>query len=238
MLLSLFLTLAISWVQATTFRPQAIEQQIDEADGILQGHYLRSQVIRQANGSLATQMIFKMEREIGLQSDLMGMDEIIVHYPGGSLNGETTTIEGVPTFVAGEKVVLFIKSFDNRYWGMNLGFGSYRMVNYGKDVVLINYLFPQLPKIGQVKLREFDQAVRKIKSSDLKTVKSFSYSPTEVQRAPASLDKENSRQNRSVASSVIQSENKEDQPKYGYFWLLAILGFLGGLYRMGQQKSR
>ena len=72
------------------------------------------------------------------------MDEVIVHYPGGKLNDKHMKVEGVPEFTPGEKVLLFIKSVNNRYWGMNLGFGSFRVINYGKEIILVNYILTQL----------------------------------------------------------------------------------------------
>ena len=45
---------------ATVFQPQPVEQQIKESDGIMIGHYLKSRFVKLDDGSVATQMIFKM----------------------------------------------------------------------------------------------------------------------------------------------------------------------------------
>lgn len=124
--LLIFLSVFSLGAIATTFRIQPIENQIKEADGLFQGNFLRKKTIALEDGRLATQMIFKMSKEVGLQSDFFGMDEVIVHYPGGTLNGITSQVDGVPEFVSGEKVVLFIRNVDNRYWGLNLGYGSFK----------------------------------------------------------------------------------------------------------------
>lgn len=234
----IFLFLFSTLLQATTFSPQPIEQQITESDGLFQGNFLKSKTIELENGSLATQMIFKMTKEVGLQSDFFGMDEVIVHYPGGKLKDKHIKVEGVPEFFPGEKVMLFIRSVDNRYWGMNLGFGSYKVINYGKETVMINYIFPLHPQVGQVSLEHFEKLVKKIKGSSLKVVRTMQY-PTasdqnQIQRLPAS---EIERQNRTVASKSEQLDNQEDQPNFNVFWLILGLGLFGGLFRMGQRRS-
>jgi hypothetical protein len=223
-------------LQATTFKPQPIEQQIKESDGVFQGNYLKSKTVELENGSLATQMVFKMTNEVGLQSDFFGLDEVIVHYPGGKLNDKHLKVEGVPEFVAGEKVILFIRSIDNRYWGMNLGFGSYKVINYGKETVMINYIFPQHPQVGQISFQHFEKLVKHIKGSSLKVVKTLEY-PTaldqsQIMRMPAS-DSEG--QNRTIASKSEQLDNQEDQPSFSALWLIIALGIFGGLFRMNRR---
>jgi hypothetical protein len=223
-------------VSATTFQVQPVERQIQEADGIIQGHFLRSKTIELENGSLATQMIFKMTKETGLQSELFGLDEVIIHYPGGAKGDQIVRVDGVPEFLGGEKVVLFISNVQNRYWGMNLGFGSFKVVNYGRQTILVNSLFPEHPKVGQVGLEYFEKAVKDIRGSSFKVVQVQHY-PTIPQtegRAPASLDTEG--QNRSLASNSEESENDGSSPVTMY-WLIALLGFTGGLFRLTRYKT-
>jgi hypothetical protein len=232
----LLLLLPLHLLQATTFRPQPIEQQIKESDGLMQGHYLKKKTIQLEDGTLATQMLFKMNKEVGLQSELFGMDEVIVHYPGGKLGDKHIKVEGVPNFVTGEKVVLFIRNINNRYWGMNLGFGSYKMVNFGKETILVNSIFPDIPKIGQVKWGDFESAVKSIKGVSLRYVDAQTDGPLKHQlkqdRLPAS-----ERQNRSVASVAEQVENNQDAPILSVFWLVILLGFAGGIFRFSVIKS-
>lgn len=225
-------------VQATTFRPQPINQQIQESDGLFQGNYLRSKTVELEDGALATQMFFKMTKEVGLQSDFFGMDEVIVHYPGGKLNDKHMKVEGVPTFTPGEKVLLFIKSVNNRYWGMNLGFGSFRVINYGKEIVLVNYIFPEHPQFGQVSFGHFEREVKRIKGSSLKVVQSTEY-PTqldqsEMQRIPASVSEG---QNRTVASKTEELDNQDGQSTLNVFWLIMALGLIGGMFRMNNRRA-
>ncbi len=228
---------------ATTFKVQPIEQQIKDSDGLFQGNYLRKKTVILENGSVATQMIFKMSREVGLQSDFYGMDEVIVHYPGGKTENAEVKVDGVPSFVAGEKVVLFIKSVDNRYWGMNLAFGTYKVINYGNEVMLVNALFPEEPKVGQIKYYDFEKSVKDIKGLNLKVVVSTDY-PTipnqnpieevESGRSPASVSEG---QIRTIASEADQSDNEEGLPHKNIMWLILALGITGGIFRFSNSRA-
>jgi hypothetical protein len=223
---------------ATTFQLQDVKQQLKAADGVMMGNFLKSKGVVLENGSIATQMIFKMNREYGLQSDLFGMDEVIVHYPGGRVGDRFTQVDGVPQFVSGEKVALMIKNVNNRYWGLNLGMGTYKVINYGKEVMLINSLFPDNPQIGQIRLDEFEKSIKFIKGTGLKTVYMNDY-PSEVdkdqRRMPASLVEEGKK--RSIASKSEQVENEGADVGLQTYWLIGVLAFLGGLFRFMRQKT-
>lgn len=227
----LYLILPLS-VGATVFHRQPISQQIQEADGIVVGHYLRKKSIRMEDGKIATQMIFKMKKEIGMQSDLFKMDEIIVHYPGGTFMEETVKVEGVPFFSPGESVIVMIKSHQDRFWGMNLGFGTFKIVNYGKETMVVNNLFPEDPIAGQIQLEVFEKKVREIKGESLKVVKGDLQTQEQIPeqhfRRPASVDEEG--KNRAIASKSIQEENEEGI-KLSSLWLLMTLALMGGLFR-------
>lgn len=220
---------------ATVFQLQPVEQQIKEADGIVIGHYLRSRPVRLDDGAIATQMIVKINKEVGMQSDLFGMDEIIVHYPGGTLDNETMRVEGVPEFVPGENVVFMIKSHQDRYWGLNLGFGTFKIVNYGKEKLIINTIFPENRQVGQMKLEEFERNVKVIKGSSLKVVMGNAY-PTEKDndgRMPASTVEG---KNRAIASKTEEGENNQGSGA-NTMWLVFILAGMGGMFRLMRQKE-
>jgi hypothetical protein len=234
-LLLLLLSLPLG---ATVFQKQTVDQQIKEADGIIIGHYLRSKSIKLENGSIATQMIFKMNKEVGMQSELFGLDEIIIHYPGGKLGDQHVKVEGVPTFVSGEQVVLMIKSYQDRFWGMNLGFGSFKVISYGYEKMIVNTLFPNDPLIGQMRMEDFEKNVRKIKKANFKVVLTPSY-PTEsdkdsIARIPASITEG---KNRAIASISEPEENGVDQTEVPTAWLDFLLAILGAVFRFVRQKE-
>lgn len=239
MLIRLFLLLLSVPVYATVFQVQPVTQQIREADGIIQGHFLRSQPVKLENGSIATQMIFKMNKEIGMQSELFGMDEIIIHYPGGKIGDVITSVEGVPKFIPGEKVVVMVKSYEDRFWGMNLGFGSFKVINYGNEKLIVNTIFPKNRVAGQMKMEDFEKQVRLIKGSRMKVVYAPGYPSEKIkngERAPASTLEEG--KNRAIASKTDQGENgMATEEGLNPFWLVLLLAILGGMFRLSRQKE-
>lgn len=231
----LFITLLMSsQLMATVFTKIPVQEQIKEADGILVGHFLKQKSLKLEDGMIATQMFFKISREYGLQSDMFGLDEVIVHYPGGTFEGMTSKIDGIPHFIAGEKVAIFTKNIENRYWGLNLGYGTFRVVNYGNQIMLVNSIFPSDGKIGQVKLADFERDVRAIKGVSLKVVQNTPRSAPEADRTPASEGPSGGK-NRSLASEAPERENEGGA--LGQFWLVVFLAFLGGAFRLFRQKT-
>jgi hypothetical protein len=234
-LLLLLLSLPVG---ATVFQMQTIDQQIKDSDGIIIGHYLRKKSIKLENGSLATQMIFKMNKEVGMQSELFGMDEIIIHYPGGKLGDQHVKVDGVPEFVSGENVILMVKSSQDRFWGMNLGFGSFKVINYGNQKMIVNTLFPNDRNVGQVSMEDFEKTVKLIKKSSFKVVMAPSY-PSESGsetplRMPATVEEG---KNRTIASISEGEENRKDQTEFTSVWLVLFLAMLGGVFRLIRQKE-
>jgi len=224
-----FMSLTLS---AATFKVQSIAEQVQESEGIIIGHFLKKKSIKLENGMLATQMIFKMNKEFGLQSELFGQDEVIIHYPGGQVEDENVRIEGVPEFMSGEKVVLLIKSIDSRYWGLNLGLGTFKLINFGKETLLINTLFPSDVRVSQMRLEDFEKTIKKIKGHNLKVV-DIPYEPIpELDRMPASVVEG---KNRTLASKVEERENSSNMPSLSTFWLVVTFALLGGLFRFFRQ---
>lgn len=226
---------------ATVFLKQSVSEQLHEADGVVVGHYLRSKTIELEDGRLATQMIFKMNQELGMQSDLIKMDEIIVHYPGGTKDGMSVFVDGVPKFIQGEKVTILIKNSEDRYWGLNLGMGAFRIVKYGDDSVLVNTVFPEDKKIGQIKFNEFEKILENVKGTGLR----FVYSPIEIPhdpektavRSPASVDGVQVGKNRTIASTGKELENQESKSVLEMGWLALALALLGGYYQLKRRGN-
>jgi hypothetical protein len=225
------LLLLVSYsVSATTFKRVPLETQLKEANGVFIGNYLKSQSVRLEDGTIATQMVFKMDREVGFQSEQFGMDEVIIHYPGGSLDGVTTVVQGVPSFNPGEKVALLSKSVDNRFWGLDLSYGSYKVIVYGSTTVLFNLAFPENQEFGQITLTDFEAKVGAVKSP-LTIVRS----PIDVtaSRSIASVD-EMEQVERTVASEKVP---EPIEPSQDYFWLLFFLSLMGGIFEFVRKKK-
>lgn len=223
-------------MSATTFKIQQVDQQLRQADGVFIGHYMKKKYIELEDKTIATQMVFKMKKEIGLQSELFGMDEVLIHYPGGKWKGKTVEVQGLPEFIPGEQVVIFTRSIENRYWGLNLGMGTYKIIRYGNDPLMVNTLFPHDSQMGQIKLEDFEKSVRIIKGRSLKVVSAQQYpieSGKEV-RKPASLLQA---KNRTVAGGSEERENRAEETGFHPMWLLVFLGFMGSCFRLARQRQ-
>lgn len=219
---------SLSW--GTTFMRASVDTQLEEADSVFIGHFLEQRSVQVEDGQIATQMVFKLSREYGLNSEQFGLEEIFVHYPGGSLNGETVVVDGVPSFSSGERVVIMAKNIDNRLWGLNLALGSFKLINYGKEVLLVNQVFPTDPNVSQIKLGEFESKVKRIKGLNLKTVRSLD-SHEKLKKSQG--------KNRSIASVSESVENdQETSSQPGTFWLLVTLSLIGGLAGYRVQRGR
>jgi hypothetical protein len=216
-----------SW--ATLFAIQPIETQIKESNAIMEGIFLESKTIELENGKLATQMIFKVKREWGLKSDFFDMEEVIIHYPGGKLGNKNIFVEGVPSFTVGERVVILTKNIGNRFWGLNLGLGSFKVITFNNKPILMNSLFPHDKRVSQIELNDFDSKVKLIKNESIKSLRSQFYTQDSKSRFPAS---EQMGKNRSIASTMDSEENKDDQPSTGVFWLIAFFALIGGCSRL------
>jgi hypothetical protein len=223
-------------VLATTFRAQPVDQQLRHADGVFEGLYLKKKYVQLEDGSIATQMVFKMKKEYGLQSELLGMDEVLIHYPGGKWKDKVVEVQGLPDFLPGEQVVIFTRSIANRYWGLNLGLGTYRIITYGNDPMLINSIFPNDPNIGQMKLDEFEKTVKKVKGSSLKLVTVQQY-PIESERELRSPASQTEGKNRTVAGGSEEGENSTAETGFHPLWLLAFLAVMGSCFRLARQRQ-
>ena len=100
--------LLISAGWATSFRVLPVEKLIAPADAILLGDFLTSKTVELEDGTLATEARFKIEKELGLDAEDFGLSEIKVFYPGGKRGDRIVQVEGAPTFVPGEKNVVFL----------------------------------------------------------------------------------------------------------------------------------
>lgn len=227
-------------VSATIFMPQPLESQIHEADGILVGQYLKQEAIELENGSIATKMFFKVDKEHGLQTDVFHTNEVIVHYPGGMLPDRGVKVDGVPDLMPGTPVVLMIKNIENRFWGMNLALGTFHIVKYGEEKYLINKVFPTQAGLGQTKYTDFEKLFRKVKGENLKVVRSGErFEEQQASRSIASsTDIEEEVGNfRKVAATSEKADNIEETSLGQIWWLVGFLAFLGAVsvWRRRQQ---
>lgn len=232
------LLISASW--ATTFQPLPVEKLIGPADAILLGDFLTSKTVELEDGTLATEARFKIEKELGLDAEEFGLSEIKVFYPGGKRGDRVVQIDGTPTFVPGEKNVVFLTlQPDGRLWVQGLAMGTFRVVRLGGTTMLINAVFPSHPEISRQEMGKFLRKVSDIKGKSLKEIRSDKYvleSQKDRTRQVTGQTKGNSR---SIASTENGIENRAEPNVMNSFWLVMIFGFLGALMTWwGRQKMR
>lgn len=159
--IAVYFLLITSQVFATSFIPISIKEQIRESDAIVYGQVVSKKVVTHPDIKIATEVILKVEKWI----DLVPEDSLIsVYYPGGTLDGKSVVIDGSPEFELNEKVVLFLgKDEQDKFWVRNLGLGKYTEKKLGTSSILVNQIFPNHPKIGQVPFSIFIEMAQRLK---------------------------------------------------------------------------
>jgi hypothetical protein len=110
--------------------------EIERASAIVVGRVLGSRV---EASRLGIETVTAIALEEAIKGNAGSVVEI--HTPGGTLDGETRLVPGVPTFVDGERVLLFLyRRDDGAYTISDLGIGTFRFVRdaIGRELAVRN----------------------------------------------------------------------------------------------------
>jgi len=125
---SLFLLTFLGSLQAATVQRFALEELTDNAERIFVG------ICRQATAERLAGQPFTRYRFTVIET-LKGepRDELEFHLPGGRLDGVHNRIPGMPSFVPGERSVLFLTAENQlgHTWPVGLGQGKFRIETMG-----------------------------------------------------------------------------------------------------------
>jgi hypothetical protein len=223
-LLFLIFSIYSDTIFSTVFVPVPIKDQIIESSAIVMAHYLDKKSEKMDDGQIVTSLVFSLQKETGLSAKEWGFDEILVYVPGGQVGDFVTKVEGVPEFVSGEKVVLFLREQDGRFWLQNLGLGAYGVVKVGDELVLNNRVFPSNVDMGSIKLGKFEELVDRYKGQKL----------TQVLRDESKFFTGNSR---SIASIKNKEENSTSKTQPHVLWLVFLLAVLGCGWMVYKKRS-
>lgn len=226
----LCLMLSLSAI-GSTFVPISIKKQVKESDAIVYGKVINSESIPDAGG-VVTRVFIRTDKWLGLE---VSNNHIEVLYPGGTLENIATSVAGTPTFREGEQVVIFLsQDKKGRYWGRNLGLGKYSEKNFGDGKILVNEIFPSHPKMGQIPSRYFFNLVPKLKAKEF-TVRSKDKYEIQELRSRSRIKAEK-KYGRSVAG-VSNRKEEESRNTISIFWLLVILGLMGGFSVLKNKRN-
>ncbi len=232
-----------SWCYATSFQPVSNQAMIQEADIIVKGTYISKNYQRLEDGKIATELIFEVQSEYGLNSKEIKIEEVSIYYPGGKIGDVIQQIEGIPEFLPGQKSLILARVLDDgRVWGLSLGLGTYHVVKMGSKEMLINSIFPSDALMSSWDWEYFQDKVKKIKSEKMNHLYLDKYSD-ENQRTSLNMNDKSVAEegkNRSIASINYKGENRakeeNESQSFGLIFLLGILGGLSGF--MARQKRR
>jgi hypothetical protein len=225
---------------ATSFQVVPLDKLLTPADAILLGDYLNSKSVELEDGMIATEAVFKIEKELGLDAEDFGLSEIKVYYPGGKVGDKVVSIEGTPQFISGEKSLLLLTNGpDGRIWVQGLAMGTFKVVRVGKKSLLINSVFPGSPELSQIEITQFMRKVSAVKGENLKEINSDKYVRESEKQRSLQVASKAQGNSRSIASARDNTENRTEPNLMNSFWLVTILGFLGALTTWwGRKKMR
>ncbi|MAX65472.1 MAG: hypothetical protein QF441_11955 [Bacteriovoracaceae bacterium] len=227
--LFLFNFLSISFLaHSTTFVPLTIKQQIKTSDGIVKGEVVALSYEQDNQQEIVTKATILADKWVGLNNE----DNLVdVYYPGGKVGNHVLRIPGAPKLNIGEKVVLMLRNQSEKIWVNNLGLGKFSLKKLGDNYILVNQVFPANPKVGQMKLEKFLNLVEWVKKTKFKERFKDKY---EISREKAVS---NNMRNEGVSRSIASTEaNKKPKP-FSNYWLVLILGALGIIVRVVNNKK-
>ncbi len=228
---------------ATTFIPISFERQIKDSDAIIQGTYVTQFSKKLADGNIATEFLFDVEKSQGLKnSELRGYTNFKVLSLGGDWQGETYKVHGAPRFKKNESVILFLKKDKHGYWIQNLSLGKYKLKQVGTEVLMISSVFPYHPQMGQIKVEDFYSKVEKIKVVTL-----VDYNPDYSKagyhlRKPATNSFEShhvtiKKNDKKEASKTHRVPNSLPKEEMNIWWLIVLFALMGGISSILIKKS-
>ncbi len=230
------LVFASAW--ATTFEPIPLEKLAHTADAVVIGDFLKSKTIILEDGLVATEALFKIEKELGVDAEEFGLSEIKVYYPGGHSNDAALKVEGAPQFVPGEKrALLLTQHTDERLWIQGMALGTFKIVKIGQKTLVVNSVFPTYSELSNIELSQFQRKISSVKDRPFKEVFTDKYY-NEFKKSKTRFVSQKDGNSRSIASNEDTTENSNNSQSMSSFWLLALLGVMGVLKKWWSLKDQ
>lgn len=223
----MFLTLWITQAFGTTFIPVPIKKQVLESSGIVKGAVVTVNAEEDEKGRIITRVFLRADKWIGVKPI---SNHLEIFYPGGQLGDRVQLVHGTPKFNEGEKVVLLLKENNEKLWIQNLALGKFMIKKYGTLDVLINSVFPNNPKVGQIPLSSFYELATNIKKKEFKERFKDKYELQKKKYAYQNIGK-------SGRSIAFVGKVEEAEEHFNISWLIALFGLLGGVFTFIRRKQ-
>lgn len=216
---------------STTFVPVTIKDQVGESHGIVKGEVVSVNALRSAEHGIVSRVFIKADKWMGAA---VKNDHVEIYFPGGDLENESQVTHGSPRFAPGEKVVVFIKSYRGKNWVQNLGLGKFSIKRAGTEQVIVSDIFPTLPNVGQMPLKNFYQMAARLKEKKFEERFKDKYERA-VEKRTSLAPSPKKAAGRKIASLAPSSTGAE---KPSPLWLVLFFGLLGaGARLMKKRKS-
>ena len=146
----LFLTIGALNLFATTFIPLTIDKQIESASGAADVELISKKSIKDISGHIYTDYEFHVLSMINFTASDFDQGKLLIHLPGGTLDGLTTLVDGSPQFEIGKRCFILLKKVDSKIYLSNFTLGVYDYSFINGQNYLINEVFPNYPKVGKI----------------------------------------------------------------------------------------
>jgi hypothetical protein len=230
---SVFFSLMCFDVNAKDMGPLPIERQVRDSQAIIQGTFLERSYRLLPNDTVITQNYFKVKAGIGqLPLDMANKNRFLVITPGGLWEDLVYDKNKIVNFSSGQEIVLFLEKSDYGLTPLSESSGYYTLQQSLGGSFLKNSKFPNHAGSGKIRLDEFYSLVegRYGRRPIVYTRNSGAYvfkenagnQRTRLGRAPSSIDE------------TLDDDEAELTPFQAMMWPLALLTFMGTLYRFAK----
>ena len=247
-LLLTVMLISTSQVLAMTQVPLSIQEQLQDADVAIRGHYQGHQVRQLPNGDIITEHSFYLVGHAGFKNkDLINHNDFKVHTLGGVWRNENHLVPGMASFEDDEEVVLLLKKGQFAYNLSNNTLSKYSVSEKNGTTILRSALNPTNPQFGEMDFDAFQFQVFKhfgeriaLANPDKsifrpRTVNSRPQDNT--RRLPANHNECNHQlENQSSPNSSLWE--RAQSTIFFLLWPMVILALLGTLYHYTIAKKR
>lgn len=203
--------------------PVSVKDQISSSDGVIVGRFQGSSFAKSNDGEVITVGNFYIEQVAGISAkEILNRYSFRVQFPGGYWQGVKYKSKLAPSFVPGEKVVLILKKGK---FGYELPYHALSKFNFEKrdgELFLYSKFYGEKKGVGHISWNNFNQLVE---GGFGMRVGSYFNQRNYVQGQPIL------RKARSPAS-MNRGQPSEENYKIEIYWLVLILGVLGGAFSL------
>lgn len=158
----IFLIFLVDAAWAMKIGPIPIENQFRNASAVIHGVYKGSSYKKLPNDVIITQFTFKVLNSVGIDDvKIINKNHFPIYSKGGIWHGLVYNSVSRLNFKPGEKVILLLKEVMNGYEILNQGLGKYNIILDKGEMYLSSSEYPEHPKLGKIKVAEFNQLVKK-----------------------------------------------------------------------------